>query len=46
MKSEQEIREQLEASKQLYFDEGCQYPQYVKGWVYALQWVLSEYGES
>ena len=42
MKTKEEILEHIETSKRLYFDEGCPTPMYIKGWIYALRWVLSD----
>ena len=46
MRTEEEIKNQLEASKKMYFDDNSPLPtMYTKGWVYALNWVLGNDNE-
>ena len=43
MRSEEEIKKQIEISKGLFFDDNTRIPaMYTKGRIYALKWVISE----
>jgi len=43
MRTKDEIEEQLDVAKKLYFDDNHQgNDSFVHGWVHALQWVLGE----